>query len=122
MSVPADTFLVRIRRGALIWQDFHTARWPACLPPEAEHANEERFKRCTRYPDAVFKAVWKACPQGGYWDCRRDGYGAMRLKGDKGEYGNGSIFVPDEDGVEIIAGPLAGAEDQEEAHAHGQNE
>ena len=37
-----------------------------------------------------------------YWDCRADGYGYLSSKGDIGDYGNGSIFVHDRDGVEVI--------------------
>lgn len=87
---------VKIKKGAKIFQDFHFGRWPACLPPSSEYEGEE-YRYRTKNPDLIFDAEWK----GRHWDCRRKGYGV----GSKPEeYGNGSIFVIDEDGVEILFG------------------
>ncbi len=82
---------VKIKEGARIFQDHHFLRWPNCKPPQREYECEKyQFK--TKYPDAEFSAK----KESRYWDCWRDGYGA------KGDYGNGSIFVHDMDGVEIV--------------------
>jgi hypothetical protein len=47
----------------------------------------------------VFDMVWN----GDYWECKADGYGYLKSRGENGEYGNGSIFVQDCYGVEIYA-------------------
>jgi hypothetical protein len=73
----------RIKVGALITQDFATGRWPAA-----------RIGTDTD-PDIEFECEWK----GSFWECIADGYGMLRSCGDAGEYGNGSIFVHDVDGV-----------------------
>ena len=87
----------RIKNGASISQDMGFGKWPACKPPRSEYENED-WKEVTKYPDALFYMTWT----GRCWDCRRDGYGAMKSKGIEGEYGNGSIFVHDKEGIEII--------------------
>ena len=46
----------------------------------------------------VFEGVWN----GRYWNCKADGYGYLKSAGDLGEYGCGSIFVPDFDDVEVL--------------------
>lgn len=86
---------VRIKIGAPIFHDYFVGKWPQCKPPKSEGST----LRVTEFPDKIFDAEWKS---GRYWDCRADGYGYMQSKGDAGEYGNGSIFVHDYDGVEFI--------------------
>ena len=49
-------------------------------------------------PDMVFEVVWT----GTHWDCKADGYGMLRSSGEKGEYGNGSIFVKRLTDVELV--------------------
>jgi len=83
-------YLVRINEGAKISQDQQGGIWPHCLPPKSEYIDDpENYEHKTKYPDAIFTAEDK----GNYWDCVRDGYGAMKSKGVAGDYGNGSIFV-----------------------------
>lgn len=73
----------RIKRGSGIFQDHHFGKWPACCPPAKD-------------PDMVFDVNWT----GRYWDCVADGYGVL----DGGKYGNGSIFVSDHAGIELVRG------------------
>lgn len=78
-----DRFSVKIKVGALISQDFHVMRWPECFPPDDERAD----------PNMVFYAKWT----GQWWDCVRPGYGELG-----GNYGSGSIFVHDKNGVILL--------------------
>ena len=80
-----------IKVGTGIMQDFHFGKWPNCFPPK-RHNNKVN-------EDMIFDVEWK----GNYWDCRADGYGCLSSQGDIGDYGDGSIFVHDKDGVEIVA-------------------
>ena len=75
---------VRIKVGAMVSQDYRVFRWPATASSDAD-------------PDMEFDAEWN----GRFWDCRADGFGRRRWRGDDGEYGNGSIFVHDHGGVEF---------------------
>ncbi len=75
--------LGRIKEGAFITQDFGSGRWPATK----SGADVD--------PDMEFECEWK----GSFWDCRADGYGMLRSRGEAGEYGNGSIFVHECEGV-----------------------
>jgi hypothetical protein len=77
---------VRINRGALVSQDRGIGRWPATSAGEATD------------PDMVFDAEWS----GRWWDCRADGFGRLRSRGETGGYGNGSIFVHSRDGVTVV--------------------
>ena len=80
---------VRIKKGSKIFHDFLFGKWPQCRPPIEEEQKENE----TKYPDAIFNAVWKEH----YWECWREGYG------DPNNYGNGSIFVyHPKDSVEIV--------------------
>lgn len=72
--------LGKIKVGALISQDRGIGRWPA------QRSGEPIDQ------DMVFEIEWR----GTFWDCRADGYGFFSPRGD---YGNGSIFVHDKDGV-----------------------
>ena len=72
-------YCVKIKVGALISQDFRVLRWPECFPPGDEQLN----------PNLVFYAKWN----GRWWDCIRSGYGII------GDYGSGSIFVHEKNGV-----------------------
>lgn len=87
----------RIKLGAPIFQDFHFGKWPNCLPPESEYEGE-KYQYKAKDPDMVFEVEWK----GRYWDCKADGYGMLRSRGEGGEYGNGTIFVHEIDGVELV--------------------
>lgn len=75
--------LGRIKVGARITQDFGFGKWPATR----SGADVD--------PDMEFDCAWK----GTFWDCRADGYGMLRSRGEVGEYGNGSIFVHEREGV-----------------------
>lgn len=79
---------VRIKTGTLISQDHAIGRWPASRNGDDVDENME------------FDAEWN----GSRWDCRADGVGRRSWLGETGGYGNGSIFVHDKDGVEIIEG------------------
>jgi hypothetical protein len=92
--------LIKIKRGALISQDFRVGTWPACCPPRAEH-NGER-KQFTLYPDAVFIGEKSVSRGKVFWECKRAGYGLRH------EYGNGQITVHSGD-VEMLT-PLLGYE------------
>ena len=70
---------VRIKPGAFIGQDFGYFNWPDCKSPAKV--------------DYEFDATWNEKDK--FWDCIRPGFGEI-----KGDYGNGSIFVFDKDGVE----------------------
>ena len=82
----------RIKIGAKIHQDRHFLTWPDCLPSR---------KNPTVDPDMVFYVTWVSSGNGGYWDCVAPGYGQLGT-GDTGDYGNGSIFVHDKEGVELV--------------------
>lgn len=89
----------RIKRGAGIMQDRCFGKWPNCLPPRSEYAGE-KYRYEAKDPDMVFDVEWT----GRYWDCKADGYGMLRVRGEGGEYGNGSIFVHGYDDV-YLEGP-----------------
>ena len=86
----------RIVDGAGIFQDHHFGKWPQCCPPRSEYEGEE-YQYCAKDPDMIFDVEWN----GHHWDCKADGYGYLRCRGEVGEYGNGSIFVSSFDGVEL---------------------
>ena len=87
----------RIKTGAGIFQDHHFGKWPSCCPPRSEYEGEE-YQYEAKDPDMVFDVRWT----GHHWECKADGYGMMRHRGEAGEYGNGSIFVSNPDGVELM--------------------
>ena len=87
----------RIKRGAGIFQGHHFGKWPDCCPPRSEYEGEE-YQYEAKDPDMVFDVKWT----GTHWDCKADGYGMLRARGEGGEYGNGSIFVSGCDGVELV--------------------
>jgi hypothetical protein len=87
----------RIVIGAGIFQDHHFGKWPACCPPKSEYEGEE-YQYCAKDPDMIFDVSWG----NNGWVCKADGYGYLRNHGEGGEYGNGSIFVREVDGVELI--------------------
>ena len=82
----------RIKIGAKIHQDRHFLTWPDCLPPK---------KKPVVDPEMVFYVTWVRSGNGGHWDCVAPGYGQLGT-GNSGDYGNGSIFVYDKDGVELV--------------------
>lgn len=88
----------RIKRGVTVWQDFGAGKWPQCKPPNSEYEGEE-YQYLAKNPEMLFDVTWVG-GDSGYWDCRADGYGYHRRDG--GEYGCGSIFVNDRDGVELV--------------------
>lgn len=87
----------RIVEGAGIYQDHHFAKWPQCCPPKSEYEGEEYLYRA-KDKNMVFDVEWNGC----FWNCRADGYGFMRSRGESGEYGNGSIYLSRFDGVELV--------------------
>lgn len=87
MSVKA---FVRIKSGTLISQDHAVFRWPECKPPRSEYLGEV-YQYRAKNPDMIFEAIW----DGKYWNCTRSGYGRLEL------YGNGTILVVDQAGVEV---------------------
>lgn len=87
----------RIKRGAWIFQDHHLGEWPNCCPPRSEYEGEE-YQYEAKDPDMLFEVEWA----GNHWNCKADGYGMLRSRGEDGEYGNGSIFVSDSAGVELV--------------------
>ena len=84
----------RIKLWAEIFHDRHFGKWPNCLPPKSEYEGEA-YQYEAKDPDMVFDIKWT----GRYWECKADGYGMLRSRGEDGEYGNGSIFVRGRDGV-----------------------
>jgi len=83
----------RIKVGAKIMHDFQTFRWPECKPPRC----------CPEVdPDMVFDVRQVQNGNLLYWECSADGYGYLKSRGDNGEYGNGSIAVLSELGIELI--------------------
>lgn len=80
----------RIVTGTPIFQDHAFLRWPACKAPGGGYVAEN--------PNMIFEVERK----GTFWDCRAKGYGMME---GQGTYGNGSIFVSDEKGVQFVAPP-----------------
>lgn len=78
--------LGRIRRGALVGQDFACGRWPWARSDEVDVDMEFDIE-----------------PQrDGRWDCRANGFGRRTWAGETGGYGSGSITVFDADGVEFL--------------------
>jgi hypothetical protein len=94
---PIKTMRVKIKKGAPLIQNNRAGIWPFCCPPDSEYAGEE-YKYVAKNPDMEFEARWT----GQYWRCKANGYGSLKIYGDTGEYGNGSIFVYAFDGVEIL--------------------
>jgi len=87
----------RIVEGAGIFQDHRFGEWPQCCPPRSEYEGDE-YQYCAKDPDMVFDVEWN----GRYWNCKADGYGYLRSRGESGEYGSGSILVQEFDGVELV--------------------
>ena len=87
----------RIKEGARIFQDMAFCEWPVCKPPRSEFNEDEEYEYRTKYPDRTFLMRWT----GGYWNCFADGYGFNVNGAPKGNYGNGSIIVRNEDDVII---------------------
>ena len=82
----------RIKIGAKIYQDKRFLTWPDCLPPRKNRVVD---------PEMVFFVTWVSSGNGGYWDCVAPGYGQLGT-GDTDNYGNGSIYVYDKEGVELV--------------------
>ena len=98
MTKPERLFRrVRIKEGSAIFQDRRFGKWPECCPPQSEYEGEE-YQYRAKDPDMEFDGEW----DGTRWDCKADGYGHMKLHGDPGEYGNGSIFALGLDSVEVL--------------------
>ena len=96
--------ICKIKRGAQTFQDHHFDKWPGCEPPSKEYEGEP-YQYLAKNPDMLFEARWN----GRYWDCKADGYGHLKLYGDNGDYGNGSIYVngfTNVDIVEVLSGKL----------------
>ena len=85
----------RIKVGAGIFQDHHFDKWPNCLPPKRHNGLVNQ--------DMIFDIEWRETGKdAGYWNCKADGYGYIATRGEIGDYGNGSIFVRDKNGVEVV--------------------
>jgi len=84
-----------IKVGASIFQDHHYGKWPSCLPPGSPCRYEADD------PYMVFDIEWRDTGPG-YWECKADGFGHMKSKGDSGSYGNGSIFVSGRVNVVVV--------------------
>jgi len=83
---------VKIKIGAAIGHDFGFFKWPGCKPPEYEFDEGEKYQFETKYPDAIFTIKdYDMFQVAGKYMCIRPGYG------EKGNYGNGSISVSEED-------------------------
>lgn len=82
------TKIVRIKVGATVVQDHGIGKWPYTKAGD-EVDQDMEF-------DAELDGSRK------FWNCRADGYGRRRWKGETGGYGNGSILVFGEDGVEVL--------------------
>ena len=82
----------RIKVGTKIHQDRHFVTWPDCLPPRKNPVVD---------PEMVFYVTWVSSGNGGYWDCVAPGYGQLGT-GNTDNYGNGSIYVYDKEGVELV--------------------
>ena len=76
----------KIKVGVAISQDHAIGKWPArCAKDDVDS-------------DMIFDIEWK----GNFWECRADGVGRRSWLGEEGGYGNGSIFVHEKEGIEII--------------------
>lgn len=73
--------LVRIKNGALVYQDFQTYHWP----PEDGPFNLDKLAGVPG--DTVFRAEKRISSKGAVWSCRAPGAGI------RGDYGNGAILV-----------------------------
>ena len=82
----------RIKVGTKILQDKRFLTWPDCLPPR---------KNPDVDPEMVFYVIWVSSGNGGHWDCVAPGYGQLGT-GNTDNYGNGSIYVYDKEGVELV--------------------
>ena len=87
----------RIKSETIVFHDHHFGIWPECCPPESEYKGE-KYQYLAKNPEMFFDVEWN----GRWWDCKADGYGYLRSRGEDGEYGNGSIMVNDFDGVELV--------------------
>ena len=98
MTKPESLFRrVRIKEGSGVFQDHHFGKWPECCPPQSEYEGDE-YQYRAKNPDMEFDGEWN----GRWWNCVADGYGRLKRYGEEGEYGNGSIFVPGLDSVEVL--------------------
>jgi hypothetical protein len=84
-KIPSFVATVRIKEGANIMQDRSFYRWP--------HIGER-----VENPEMLFTGEWNEK----FWTCKADGYGHLKIDGDLGEYGSGSIFISSYDSVEIV--------------------
>jgi hypothetical protein len=91
---------VRIKRGVKISQGDHYGLWPACKPPEHEYLNSQ-YTEVTKFPDAIFEAVWVEGGDQFYWECTRFGYGASNAYDINGE-GFGKVLVFGRWNVELL--------------------
>jgi hypothetical protein len=82
----SDVKRVKIKVGSRVLQDRSNGIWPST-------ASAEKVD-----PDMIFEAKWT----GKVWDCVADGFGMLKINGQTGEYGNGSIFAFGIDSVEVI--------------------
>jgi hypothetical protein len=84
--------------GARIFQDHGVSTWPFCSPPRKEYAGEP-YQQVAKNPTMVFD-IYK---EGDSWICWADGYGALRSKGQVGDYGNGAIAVFKEEDITFFS-------------------
>ena len=85
----------RIKPGASMFQDFHWGKWPdaaACPLAWGDRRPD---------PDMIFDVEWHG-GQEAVWELKADGFGHLKLNGDPGVYGSGSITVYGFDGVELV--------------------
>ncbi len=76
----------RIKAGTLVSQDRAFGRWPFT------HRDDNNKI------DLVFDILDKTT----YYECIADGYGRRNWLGEEGQYGNGSIYVRDKNGIDFI--------------------
>lgn len=86
---------VRIKRGALVFQDHGSHRWPMTAGGPADES-------------MTFSAKWT----GRAWDCLAFGFG--QIGGGPGSYGCGGIYVHDIDGVEVLDDMLSNTEGEQQ--------
>jgi hypothetical protein len=82
----------RIKAGALVSQDRAFGCWPFT------HRDDNNKV------DLVFDIVDKIT----YYECIADGYGRRSWLGEQGQYGNGSIYVRDKNGIDFIENQKGG--------------
>lgn len=83
----------RIKKGASIGHDMACGKWPGHRP-RASAEKEALFDENMIFDVTEWNGKW--------WDCAADGFGYGIERTNPGEYGNGSVFVFDEDGVEFV--------------------